>query len=563
MRKRIAWMLVAVMLLAVVAGCTTGKEKPSDGGDKAPEPPKVVEKQEITLNLGEEPPNLDSALATDTVSFDILNNVMEGLIRLGKDFKLMPGMATEWSTPDNMSYTFKLRQDAKWSDGKPVTAHDFKFAWLRALDPETASEYSYQLYEYIVGGQEFATLDAADADYKAKAAAAREKVAITVEGDYTLKVQLIAPAPYWLGLMAFPTYMPQRQDIVEKHGESYGADADKMVYNGPFVIESWTHESELILKKNAAYWDASNVKLDKATFKMIKDANTAIQMYETGEFDRVGLPGDFIPTYSSDPGFTSIADAATFYLTFNTARKEFANVKLRQAFSLALDRKGFADNVLKNGSVPAEGYVPSSLAGLGSKTFRQISGSHLPVSGNKVEAQRLWEEAKKELGVSKLTVSILHTDNSTSRRYVQGLQAMLQDALPGLTVDLEAVTFAVRLQRAKKGDFDMVFQGWIGDYNDPMTFMNMFLTGGSYNDSGWSNAQHDGLIKQAQTDSDNAKRMEFMAQAEKILVTELPIVPLYHSATNRVSRPYLKGILDFPLGGSTDLKGAYVEGKTK
>lgn len=557
-------MLVAVMLLAALAGCTTGKGKETDkGGDKGTDPGKVTEKQEITLNLGEEPPNLDSALATDSVSFDILNNVMEGLIRLGKDFKLMPGMATEWSTTDNINYTFKLRQDAKWSDGKPVTAHDFKYAWLRALDPKTASEYSYQLYEYIEGAEEFAHLDAAAADYEAKAKAAREKVAITVEGDYTLKVKLIAPTPYWLSLMAFPTYMPQRQDIVEKHGEKYAADAANMVFNGPFVIDTWTHESEIILKKNTNYWDAGNVKLEKATFKMIKDANTAIQMYETGEFDRVGLPGDFIPKYQSDGGFSSMAEATTVYLTFNTKRKEFQNVKLRQAFSLAIDRKGFADNVLKNGSVPAEGYVPGSMAGEGGKTFRQISGSHIQVSGNKGEAQKLWEEAKKELGVSKLTVSILHTDNSTTRRYVQGIQAMLQDNLPGLTVNLEAVTFAVRLDRAKKGDFDLVYQGWIGDYNDPMTFMNMFITGGSYNDSGWSNAQHDDLIKKAQTDRDNMKRMEYMAQAEKVLMTELPILPLYHPAANRVSRPYLKGILDFPLGGSTDLKGAYVEGKTK
>jgi oligopeptide transport system substrate-binding protein len=556
-KKRIATVLAASMVVsAFLAGCSSKKT----GGETTTNTPD--QKQEITLNLGEEPPNLDSAKATDAVSFDVLANTMEGLIRTGAGFKPLPGIAEKWDiSKDGLVYTFNLRKNAKWSDGKPVTAKDFKFAWLRALDPKTGSEYAYQLY-YIAGGEAFNTLDPKAKDFDTKYKELASKVAIVAPDEYTLKVTLAAPTPFWLGLMSFPTYLPEREDIVQATGEKYAADADKLVYNGPFVVQSWTHEDVIVLKKNASYWDAPAVKLDQVTWKMIKDSNTAIQLYEAGDLDEVGIPGEFIAKYK-DRGLQSMAQATTWYMTLNLQSKTFQSKNLRKALSLALDRQGFADSVLKNGSVPAEGLIPPSIAGEGGKSFRQLSGSLIPSTANNVEAKKYWDAALKELGQSKMTLKFLIGDTTSSKRNAQGIQEMLQNSLPGLTVDLEPVSFKVRLDRTKSGQFDMVYAGWGADYNDPMTFMNMWTSTASYNDAKWSNKQYDDLIKLAETDGNATSRMKAMADAEKILAEELPIIPLYHPTGNWVTKPYLKGLLNFPIGADVDLKGAFVEGKGK
>jgi oligopeptide transport system substrate-binding protein len=547
-----------MVVSAFLAGCTA--KKPTEG----PVAEKPPEKQEATLNLGDEPPNLDSVKTTDSVSFNVLGNVQEGLIRVGEGFKILPGISElPVISADGLNYTFNIRKDAKWSDGKPITSKDFKYAWLRALDPKTAAAYNFQL-EYIKGGAEFDSLDVKAADFATKSAAARANVAIDATDDSVLKVTLVAPTSFWLGLMAFPTYLPQRQDIVEKFGEKYGGEAANMLFSGPFMVKEWVHEDHITLVKNPNYYDVKNVKLDTVNFRMIKDSNTAVQMYEAGELDRVGLPGEFIAKYKADPGFHTMASVRTDYLTFNMENKTLQNANLRKAFNLALDRKGFSDSVLKDGSIPADGYVPSSMAGgTTGKSYRSIAGNLVNINGDKVEAKKAWDLALKELGVTKLTIKLLSADTSATKRYVQGIQEMLQTTLPGLTIESEPVAFAVRLDRARKHQFEFLFTAWGGDYNDPMTFMNMFVTKGTYNDAAWSNKDFDAAIKTAEKSGDDAVRMAQMAAAEKIMMTELPILPIYYRATVWVVRPYLKGVLDFPLGVGMDLKGASIAGKAK
>jgi oligopeptide transport system substrate-binding protein len=558
-KKRIALILASTMVVtAFLAGCSTKTAAPT------PPTTKPVEKQEVSINLGTEPPNLDSAQTTDTASFDILGNVQEGLVRIGENFKILPGIAATWViSPDGLNYTFNLRKDAKWSDGKPITSKDFKFAWLRALDPKTASAYNFQL-EYIKGAHDYDSIDVKAANYDTLAAAAKAKVSIDATDDYILKVTLDSPTSYWLGLMAFPTYLAQREDIVKQFGDKYAAEAANMLFNGPFTIKEWVHEDHITLNKNPNYWDAANVKLDTATFRMVKDSNTVVQMYEAGELDRADLQGEFIPKYQADAGFHSMAGVSTSYLTLNVENKTYQNANLRKALNLAIDRKSFADAVLKNGSIPAEGFVPPSLAGGATgKSFREISGKLINVAGDKAEAKKAWDAALKELGITKLTIKLLSSDSTSTKRYVQGIQEMLQTTLPGLTIEAEPVAFAVRLDRSRKGQFEMVYSGWNGDYNDPMTFMNMFVTKGPYNDARWSNTAFDALIKTAEKSGDDNVRMKAMADAEKIFMTETPILPLYHPTTVWVLRPYVKGILSFPIGSEYDLKGAYIEGKTK
>lgn len=565
LRRKGKALALALLLLGAVGLSACGGGSRGGTDPTQPEPGKTTDAQLITLNLGTEPPNLDHNKTTDSASFDILTNVMEGLVRLGEGGRIDKGsgQAADWTiSPDGKKYTFVLKDGLKWSDGKPVTAHDFAYSWLRALDPKTASEYAYQLY-YIKGAEAWNAIATDAPDFAQKYEELKNQVAVRALSDKTIEVELETPTPYFLGLMAFPTYLPTRQDLVEQHGGKFGADADKLVFNGPFVLKSWTHEAELVLEKNPNYWDAGKVKLEKVLFKMIKDSNTAINMYEANELDSVGIPGEFIPQYK-EKGLRTMADASTFYITFNLTNQIFANANLRKAFSLALDRKGFIDNVAKNGSVPASGYVPPSITMLGiDRPFRDTSGTFIPAGADPAAAREALAAGLKELNLAQLPpVKLLISDTSTTKRYAQGFQEMWNKNL-GVQVELEPVAFKIRLQRARQGDYEMVFSGWIGDYNDPMTFMDMWVTDGGFNDAKWSNRTYDTLVKTAKETADQRSRLSAMAEAEKILLAELPILPLYHGASNWVEKPWFQGALHFPVGGSLDLKYAYVGGKNK
>ena len=574
MKRRLALFLALAMVLSVFLSACTKDTKPEN--TKTPEPTapaKPVDKQELKLLLGSEPPRMDSSKATDTVSFDMFGQVMEGLIRNGEGYKPLPGVAEKWDlSADGLTYTFTLRKNAMWSDGKPVTSKDFKYAWLRLADPETAAEYGF-FSHYIKGAQAYNELDVKAADYKTKAAELKSKVAIETPDDYTLKVTLAAPTPYFLGLMAFGSFMPQREDIVTKYNtvengklvEKYAAEANTMVYNGPFMIESWSHEDKLVMVKNPKYWDAAAVKLEKVNFQIVKDTNTAVQMYETGDADRVGLTGANVDKYKADPGFSTMPDLSTFWLVMNMAKNPaFKNANFKKAISLALDRKAFVESVRKDGSLPGTGAVPPGLAsGVAGKDFRSATGNLLPATADKAEALKAWEAAKKELGVNNITIKILIDDGDLSKRQGEAIQAMIQSALPGVKLELDQVTFAIRLDRTKKKDYEMVFAGWGPDYNDPTTFLDLWRQNSAFNDPGWKDPKYDEMLDKAAKELDMAKRLTILSDAEKYLMSQLPIIPVYHRTVARVTRPYVKGWISFAIGYGFDLKGVYVEGKAK
>lgn len=571
MKRIAAWLLAATFAIGLLAGCGTKQAETNQTSapttNETKEPEKKAEPQVMTFNIGEEPPQLDSAISTDAVSFDVLRQVMEGLIRKGEGGKIEKGsgIAEDWTiSDDGLVYTFKLKKGTKWSDGKEVTAKDFAYAWFRALDPKTASQYNYQLF-HIVGAEAWSLLDTKASDFETKYADLKSKVAIETPDDYTLKVTLANPSPFFLGLMDFPTFLPQRQDIVEKFGEKYAAEAENMVFNGPFIIKSWQHEAEIILEKNPNYWDADKVKLTQVNFKMIKDSNTAINMFEANQLDSVGLPGQYIAQYKDKPGYRQIADTVAWYLEFNMHNSEkkayLQNKNIRKAISLAIDRQQFADAVLRNGSKPATALVPDTI-NINGSSYRQQAGSFLSATADVAAAQAALAQGLKELGIDKLPpMDFLSGQSDTAKKYAQGIQAMVQQNLPGVTLNIVPVEFKVRLDRMRNGDFDIVMAGWGADYDDPNTFLDMWITGGPYNDPHWSNTEYDNLIKQAKTAS-QADRAKLFAQAEKILMEELPIVPLYWPAVNSIRKPWIKGILNFSVGPSLDLKWAYVEGRT-
>ncbi len=554
-KKTIALLLAALMIVSVVAaGCS------KSGGSGG-----TTEKKPMVLhwNLGEEPPGLDSVLTTDQVSFEVLNALQDGLVRQQENQPATKGsgLAKDWTvSSDGMTYTFTLR-DAKWSDGQPITAKDFAFAWKRAMNPKTAAEYSYQ-FAYIKGFDALSAIDVKAADADQKIAEALKTVGVTAKDDKTLEVTLAAPTPYFLSLMSFPTFLPQRQDIVEKYGDKYASDPDKMVYSGPFVLSEWTHESKMVWDKNPNYWDKDNVKLDQINMTMIKDINTPVNMYEAGELDVINVPAEFLDQYKSKGVVKTRADSTTWYIEFNNKDKVFKNANMRKALSLAIDRQSFVDNILKNGSIPALAYTPPSISG-DKGAFHPLVGDILAPKADQAAAKAALEAGLKELGLTKAPqISFLSGDSERAKKWAVAVQEMWKQNL-GVDVNIETVAFKVRLDRMTKGQYQIVFAGWGADYNDPMTFIDMWRTAPADNPGNnsafYNNTEYDKLVDDAKATGDQARRMDDMQKAEKILLAELPIAPIFHPAWNFIEKPYVKGIQRFAVGADMDFKTATVD----
>ncbi|MGF7400231.1 peptide ABC transporter substrate-binding protein [Thermoanaerobacterium thermosaccharolyticum] len=533
--------LVLLMALsAVLAGCggSASNSASNSGNDK----------QVLNLNLIQEPPTLDPQKAKDVVSIDILTEVLDGLTRYDKDGKIKPGsgLAKSWDiSNDGLTYTFHLR-DAKWSDGNPITAQDFEYAWKRALDPNTASQYAYQLF-YIKGAEEYNS---------GKGSA--DQVSVKALDDKTLQVTLKAPTPQFLGLTSFVTYLPLEKSIYEKYGDKVGTDPDKLVYSGPFVISQWNHEQSITLKKNKDYWDSSSVKLQTVNFSMIKDNNTLVQNYDNNTLDSIFVPGDYIDKYKNSSEYSDKALATNWYVQFNTKSPVFKNADIRKAFTLAIDRKTFVEQVTKDGSIPAEAVVPPGVPGYNGD-FRKEAGETYFKDNDVAQAKELLKKGMSELGISKLpTITLLGDDTDNAKKYDQALQQMWKQNL-GVNVQIQNVAFKVRLDMMDKGNYDMVFAGWGADYNDPLTFLDMWETNNGNNTAFYSNPEYDKLIDEAKVNGDLKSRNDQLIQAEKILMNDMPIGPVYFQARPFVVKPYVKDLYFPTFGSDWEFKWAYIQ----
>lgn len=353
----------------------------------------------LNLNLGEEPPDLDPATSTDTVSFLILNATLEGLARKGPDGQIRPGsgLAESWTvSPDGKTYTFKLRR-ATWDDGTPITAEDFVYQWRRVIDPRTASQYQFMMeLAGIENGSKIAHLDPKKDDIDA----ALQTFGVKALDERTLQVRLEKPNPLFLELTTFISFLPAPKHLVEKYGDKYASDADKLGASGPFRVASWTHGYELVLEKNPRYWDAKNVKLDRIHFDMIQDAGTALQLYEQGKLDVAGVAGRFVDVYRNHPDLQPPwPDGSAFYWQFNVEHPVLKNAKVRRAIALAIDRKAFAERVLRNGSYPATSLTPPVITDPArGGSFQSRVGELFPAQPDVELARRLLREGLQELG---------------------------------------------------------------------------------------------------------------------------------------------------------------------
>ncbi|AOY16884.1 peptide ABC transporter substrate-binding protein [Bacillus sp. ABP14] len=554
---------VLAMSVALTACSGSGGEKKSTttssgGGEEKKSEIKYAAKQVLNRTENQEIPTMDVSKSTDTLGSQILGNTMEGLYRLDKDNKPIPAAAeSSTKSEDGKKYTFKLRKDAKWSNGDPVTAKDFVYAWQRLLDKNTAAEYAFIAY-YIKNAEAINKGEKPLTDLGAKAV-----------DDYTLEVELEKPVPYFLNLMAFPSYYPLNEKFVKEKGDKFGLEADTTLYNGPFVMASWKHEQGWQLKKNDKYWDNKTVKLEEINYSVVKEVATKVNLYDTGSIDFTLLSGEFVDKYKSNKEeYGEYSEASTFFLRLNQKRNgqdtPLKSKKLREAIALSIDKKGLANVILNNGSKATDQLVPKGLAtGPDGKDYQDTFKNGLKYDPKKGAAA--WEAAKKELGKDQVTIELLSYDDGTAKKIADYFKDQIEKNLKGVTVNTKIQPFKQKLKLESAQDYEISFAGWSPDYSDPMTFIDMFESKSPYNQMSYSNPKYDEMVKKAGNElmSDAKKRWETLGKAEKLLLEEdAGMVPLYQTGRAYVMKPNVKGIVKHNISPEYSFKWAYVtEGK--
>ncbi len=543
--KKSVFVLVssALALSAALAGCAGSQNAGNSNNSNSQQAGGEKKEMVMHYNFAGEIPSADPGLGTDNQSLTFALNTFEGLTRLDKDGKYQPAGAESWDiSPDGLTYTFKLRKDAKWSNGDPVTAHDYEFEWKRVLNPKTAAEYAYQLY-YIKG---------AEAYNKGKGKV--EDVGVKALDDYTLQVTLANKTPFFIELTSFPTYYPVHKATAEKN-ENWAADAKTFVSNGPFTMESWEHKNKLVLKKNPYYFDAAKVKLDRIECTLIDDDNTAQAKFDNGELDFGGypsysLPVDLIPKLKQEGKLSVEPEPGTNAVIFNTQKPPFNNKKIRRAFALAMNRQDITDNVIQVGQTPAFGWVPPSMALKPEGYFQE----------NVEEAKKLLAEGMKELGLTKFPeVTYKYNTGDQNKKIAEALQDQWKKNL-GIDVKLENEEWKVFLKDRTSGNYQLGRYAWGADFNDPINFLELFKDkDGGNNDADYDNPQFRDLLNKSYAESDPAKRKELLLQAETILMDDMPLAPLSFRANGYINNEKLKGWHFNPVGGVLDLKEAYLE----
>ena len=552
MKKKFTFGLVAVCGL-VLAGCYGGSSATSSSSAKSGS---ADGGGVFNLVVPQEMPTADLSVATDTISFTALNNVYEGIYRLDEDSKPQPAGASELAevSEDGLTYKIKLREDAKWSNGDPVTAADYVYGWQRTVDPATASEYAY-LYAPVENAED---ITAGKKD--------KSELGIKAVGDYELEIKLTKQTPYFQYLLAFPSFFPQKQSVVEENGDAYASASDKAVYNGPFTLEDFDGpgtDTEWTYKKNDHYWDKDTVKLSEIKVSVVKESSTALNLFKDGQADDVILSGELAQQNANDPAYTSVKEARTSYIEFNQREKNspFNNVNLRKAISYSIDREALVKQVLGDGSVVSTGLIPSDMvkSPTTNEDFAKEAGKL--VSYDKDKAKEYWEKAKKELGVDSLEFDLMASDDDSSKKVIEYVQNSIQENLDGVTVKPTPVPFSVRLDRSTSGDFDAVLGGWAADYADPSSFTDLFVTGNSYNRGHWSNAEYDEAVKAASSTypGDEQARWDDFQKAIKIISDDMGVVPVYQKAEGHLVNEKIKGIVHHAAVASWDYKWTYVE----
>jgi len=542
--------LFSILIGTALAGCSS-----SSGGDKevSSADNETDTEQEINLISNDSIPTMDPHMGTDVISFEFIGASNEGLYRLGDDLEIEPGMAMDHEvSEDGLTWTFNLREDAKWANGDPVTANDFVYAWRRAVNPDTGSEYGPYLMDGVIK----------NATAVSNGEKSVDELGVEADGDHTLVVTLEKPTPYFESLTTRSTFMPLNEEFVEEQGDDFATSDDNLLSNGPFLMTNWESTSDSwTLEKNPDYWDEEAVSLEKINFNVIKDPQTGVDLYESGEVDRTDLTSDFVDQYSVQDDFVVTPETSLYYLKLNQTESEaLANVNIRKALSKAIDKQALVDELLNDGSLESNGFVPQDFAKQPEteEDFRDINGDLLTFDTE--EAQELWEKGLEEIDEKELELEILSGDTETSKTLGEYLANQMETNLPGLSVSLKQVPFEQRIDLDNNMDYQIQIAGWGPSYLDLYTWMDLWLTDGQNNKMGYSNEKYDELVMSTVDELalDPEKRFDAFLEAEKILAEDVPVVPLYQNGRSQLIDPKIDGIISRPFGPKYEYKWAEV-----
>ena len=539
MKNKYKYLTLLVIVTLILSACSNKKSLYSDEGQVF----RKIITQDITT--------LDTALITDAVSSDVAGQTFEGLYSIDKNDKVTLGVAKETPQKSNggKTLTINLRKDAKWSNGDPVTAHDFVYAWRKVVDPKTASEFAYIMS------------DIKNADLVNTGKKPLNSLGIKALNKYKLQIDLERPVPYINELLALSTFYPQDAKIAKKYGKKYGTNAERAVYNGPFKVTNWQVEDKIQLVKNNQYWDKKSVKLDKVNYKVLKDQQAGASLYDTNSIDDTIITSEQVDKYKGSKELNYRLTAATFYIKMNEKTvPEFKNKNLRLAIAQAINKKGYVKTVLNDGSLASNNFTGIGTAKTpDGKDFASTVES--PLKYNPKVAKQNWEKAKKELGKKEFAFTMNTQDTPASKIAAEYIKSQVESNLPGVTLKIKQMPFKQKTTLELANNYEATYSGWSPDYPDPTAFLETMTKDNAQNNTDWDNKEYNRLLKESNSSllRETEKRNEALQRAESILLHDAPVAPVYQKGEAHLTNPQVKGLQYHKIGPDTTLKHVYID----
>lgn len=546
MKKKLLALVLAATMVAGLAGC--GNSSADTASTDSASTASTSTDLNVMIETAVE--SLDPQQATDGTSFEVIADYTDGLMQMDSDGNPINALAESYElSDDGLTYTFKIRDDANWSNGEPVTAQDFVFAWQRAVDPEVASEYSYMLSDIgqIVNAAE---IIAGEKD--------KSELGVTAVDDKTLEVQLNVPVSYFLSLMYFPTFYPVNEAFFNECGDTFATSPETVLSNGAFVLDSYEPAATAFhLTKNEDYYDAASVSLSGLSYQVIQDSQTALMSYQTGNLDITLVNGDQVDQVEDDPEFQSIGAGYLWYVTPNIKDvPELANLNIRLALTMAINRESVTADVLKDGSLPTYTAIPRDFSADFSADQEQFKDY---CRDDAAAAAEYWQAGLDELGITELTLELVADEDDAPAKVATVLKEEWETTLPGLTVNITTEPKKQRVSDLQEGNYELGLTRWGPDYDDPMTYLGMWYTDNPNNYGFWSNAEYDAILDECTTGdlcTEIDARRDRLYDAEQIVMEEAVIFPIYTAANAQMVSSNVSGIDFHPVALNRVYKNA-------